>query len=718
MLKVNNLIAFCALSEARGMNTNMKIIFIPAIKLFNKLNLLFKFLLISAVLVLLLGVSAYQYFSSVNSSIAFSSMEIVGVEFSKESKTLMLDMLKYKDSIYDKNSNTINEETSIDKSIEKLRNLNKQYNSVLDNKDSKKEVSADIENCYNKWEKIKSSPTKSADEFEDIFTSINTLHLDISDNSNLTLDPDLDTYYCMDVVMFRSLPLLENLYDQKIKIKAIDYTSIQQVNLKDIIVLDAEQSILSDTIQGDIATAFSFNDTKEVKTLAPIKGQISQLKTYMDDLNGKIDAISSQSDKDEIIATIDNCIDANSSVYDNVDSKLLDMLNIRVNRYINNRNILIILLILAIPILLYIYIAFMMSITGNIKKINKGLEKMAEGDLMFTVDVPSNDELGIVGNGINFMAKNVRDMIKTISTTSLNVENTVEQVNGSIIRFDENIKTISGTIETISGSTEELSAATEEMTSTADGLDNSTLEMQRKAQECLNIASNISVKTEITISNINKAKQNTENMLFNTQADLENSLEAIKSVDKIHLLSTTIMQITTQTNLLALNAAIEAARAGEHGKGFSVVADEVRKLAEESKIAATQIQNVVKDISSSVGTLTQNSEKIIDFIKTNVMKEYSNVIKYGNDFAKDADTFKNFAENINNESISLSQLVQMLLLTINEIANANNHSASEIQNIVGETMKLNNESSRIVEGINNVKEEMVDLVKESKKFKS
>jgi methyl-accepting chemotaxis protein len=692
----------------------MKILFIPAIKLFNRLRLMFKLLLISAVLFLLLAVAAYQFFSSVNSSIVFNSKEITGAVYAAESKNLVLNVLIYRDGIYNSSNNIAQYEAEVDRSIEKLRRIDKQYGSALDNPAAKKVVSKDIDDIRNVWLEYKKVQSKTADGLEFLIASLGALHMNISDNSNLSLDPDLDSYYCSDVVMFRSLPLLRNLFDQKIRMASV--SSISQESLKSIIEQNTRQSDLSDAIQGDMSTAFGFNDSKETRTLAPVKEDINQFNFIMGDLKSKTNSITVQSDYRELIKAIDKCIEVNSSVYDKVHSKLLELLSIRMNGYLHNRNMFIIILVIAIPVLLYIFIAFVMSITGSVEKINSGLDKMANGDLAAVIGITSSDELGAISCGINHMAANIGNMIRSITDASVNINNTVKQENESMQRFDGNIKSISHTIEVLSGNTEELSAATEEMAATADGLDNSAQVMRQKAQECLDIADSIRKRTGVTIGNMNHARQYTQNMLSSAEAELEKSIEAVKAVDKVHLLSQTIMQITTQTNLLSLNAAIEAARAGEHGKGFSVVADEVRKLAEESKNAATEIQAVVKEISSSVKSLSQNSEKIVLYIKTNVIKDYGNIIEYGNDFTKDADIFREFAEGINADTNSLSQSVRMMAETINEIASGNGHSTSEIQNILAGIINLNGESGSVLGGINQIRDEMAGLIEKSRSF--
>jgi methyl-accepting chemotaxis protein WspA len=62
----------------------------------------------------------------------------------------------------------------------------------------------------------------------------------------------------------------------------------------------------------------------------------------------------------------------------------------------------------------------------------------------------------------------------------------------------------------------------------------------------------------------------------------------------------TMTKVANQTNLLSLNAALEAERAGKYGLGFRVVASEISRLADQTAVAALDIEQMVKDMQHSV----------------------------------------------------------------------------------------------------------------------
>lgn len=75
-------------------------------------------------------------------------------------------------------------------------------------------------------------------------------------------------------------------------------------------------------------------------------------------------------------------------------------------------------------------------------------------------------------------------------------------------------------------------------------------------------------------------------------------------VEQIIEKTTELKSLQNKQRILALNASIEAARAGEKGAGFSVVAKEVGKLSEQSAQVNTEVEEIVREISSAVEAMS------------------------------------------------------------------------------------------------------------------
>ena len=160
----------------------------------------------------------------------------------------------------------------------------------------------------------------------------------------------------------------------------------------------------------------------------------------------------------------------------------------------------------------------------------------------------------------------------------------------------------------------------EEMSSEVKNFSNEVVKMGETANDENNNAAN-------SYETAKKHKRETLNEINTIQFEIRNAIAGAKNIERVKEISRQINEIADQTKMLSLNAQIEAARAGDKGKGFAVVATEVERLSTSITNAVKQMNDISKIAVDSVDTLLSCSEKMSEFMRTNIIEDYNSFVE-------------------------------------------------------------------------------------------
>ena len=406
-----------------------------------------------------------------------------------------------------------------------------------------------------------------------------------ADGSNLTLDPDLDSYYVMDAVAFRFPLLLTDLNSVLDNLTIAQATgtpaAVDAARLRAASTLGSITTTLA-AVQAGLAKSVASTENRAVQAKEKdISATVAQVSTLTAALNAAV------SEQDTSKVTSDD-VAAASALVQRMWAGLLpdldDLLSARVDGYKAATHKTEIVAAVFVLLAGYLVVGFYQSAVPSMRRMRDTLQSIADGDLRARVLVDTRDEIGQMGQALNETTSALAGSIAAILDSAV----AVEEASGDTSRLAGDLQgaatatksQVSESVRNVAGVTEHaqsVAAAGEEMSATIREISHGASDAAVTAHQAVSTAES----TGVLVSRLTE------------------STEAINQVVKM------ITAVAGQTRLLSLNASIEAARAGEAGKGFAVVAEEVKTLAEETARAAAEITTRVEAIQADSGSAAE-----------------------------------------------------------------------------------------------------------------
>ncbi|WP_160685538.1 methyl-accepting chemotaxis protein [Clostridium sp. C2-6-12] len=443
----------------------------------------------------------------------------------------------------------------------------------------------------------------------------------------------------------------------------------------------------------------------------------SKIGEKVDDIGSKTAAVEGKPYSSTFVEDGVEVYDVLIPVHDG--DKLLGAIDIglsmkTVKDTINN----VLVIIIAISLVMFLIAAFILlkvskGITNPLNKLVAAAGKIAQGDLRHSVEINSNDEIGILYESFDTMTNYLKDTMKTIKDSSFEVRDM-----SASLSLNSNQMTI--TTGDVTNSIQGVSEGTTHQASDLVDISNHILKLSDELDNIYNKINEVKQSSSLTEEKAIVGKKQIDILLksieevklsYHEQAIKINNLN--ESVSKVGNITNVINGISEQTNLLALNAAIEAARAGEAGRGFAVVSEEVRKLAEQSKESTEEIQRLIELISSETKDVLENSNNVTNLVDNQsstvistreafneMLNSLSNIGPYVSETNKSLETTMESKNSIIETMDNITAVSQETSASAEEIAASSEEMLANSEEVSEFAIKLEEISKKLNDEIN------------------
>ncbi len=388
----------------------MKRLLLPAILLMVRLKFPQKMVVIGSLVFLPLITFLYLLISEVNIAVDFAEKERQGVQYGQSVIGLLHDIQQHRgmtsaflsgDTLFKERIDKT--ELSIQQIIRTIDMADKEWGAIL--KTTKR-----WNTIKQRWLDLKGklytlSPEESFRYHTDLVSDIRDFLIDIADSSNLTLDPNIDSYYLMDTIV-TELPLTTEYIGQVRGLgsgmAARGQLTFQEGTHMTILFGLIKTTLIS--VENNMSKVFEENAGLKPLLSVQLQNTIDMVNSLLETINNKMIKakkikMSAKDYFDECTKTIDSGVKLHRLMVPALDTVLearIDVLN-KKKYFIG------IFSIFSLTTVVYLFIGNYFSIMKAINILVESSKGVAKGDLTTRANVETKDELSLIATSFNEM---------------------------------------------------------------------------------------------------------------------------------------------------------------------------------------------------------------------------------------------------------------------------------------------------------------------------
>lgn len=417
----------------------MKIIdcFKPAISVINQLKYPQKFVLISCIFIIPLSLMMYLLISEVQTRIDFATQEQLGTLYLRPLRQLYPKI--YQAQLLMANPNFSREDQTQLQQLKREITDQIEILETLDSKIGNQLLTTDLfKQLKESWRTLEENQKLWSLQTQKVYSSlileqINQLRFQVGDQSNLILDPDLDTYYLMDTTLLKLPEIHKILVDILLISQDISQRNQQDLTQKEywkITTLSGLLNNYNEKLKRSLEVSFNHNPAGNLQP--KLGDKLNLLTDNIQTLNNGLSNMIRTGNTTNIQQYAQNAelnIEESLQLWDLTIDELDFLLQLRIQGFMDRQIFLSILVLITLLIVIYLFIGFYQSVMQTVNSLSIASQKMIAGEMNETLHLDNQDELADVAQSFNNLAVALVKANQEI--TSLNQQLTSENLRMS-----------------------------------------------------------------------------------------------------------------------------------------------------------------------------------------------------------------------------------------------------------------------------------------------